>query len=227
LERSRPPSGKGGDGSTQEQNYDGKEYHGEEETLQRDFAGGVREAYHGPRRTPATACYTNLVMSRLNGDGARVLHLFVKPGHRMEMRPVAGVTAVQGKGIEGDAAFGRARRQILLVDLQNLTDLGLHPGDVRENVTLEGLSVDRLVPGSHLVVGEALLEITDECTPCDRMDEIQPGMQAQLRGRRGVLARVVRGGFIRLGDSARITPASQGTPESAARGVGTHEGAAP
>jgi MOSC domain-containing protein YiiM len=162
-------------------------------------------------------------MSRLNGDGARVLHLFVKPGHRMEMRPVTGVTAVQGKGLEGDAAFGRARRQVLLVDLQNLTDLGLHPGDVRENVTLDGLPLDRLVTGSHLLVGEALLEITDECTPCERMDEIQPGLQAQLRGRRGVLARVVRGGSIRLGDSARITPEPQANAESAPGGFGTHE----
>jgi len=166
-------------------------------------------------------------MSRLNGDGARVLHLFVKPGHRMEMRPVAGVTAVQGKGLEGDAAFGRARRQVLLVDLQNLTDLGLRPGDVRENMTLEGLPMDRLAPGSHLVVGEALLEITDECTPCERMDEIQPGLQAQLRGRRGVLARVVRGGSIRIGDSARATPEPQRNPEPAPRGVGTDQGAAP
>jgi len=155
-----------------------------------------------------------------------VLHLFVKPGHRMEMRPVTGVTAVQGKGLEGDAAFGRARRQILLVDLKILTDLGLHPGEVRENVTLAGLPVDRLVPGSHLVVGEALLEITEECTPCDRMDEIQPGLQAQLQGRRGVLARVVRGGSIRLGDSARITIAPQGNLEPASRGEGAQQGAA-
>ena len=165
-------------------------------------------------------------MSSLNGDGARVLHLFVKPGHRMAMRPVPGVTAVEGKGLEGDAAFGRAVRQVLLVDLQILTDLGLHPGDVRENVTLQGLPVDRLGPGSHLVVGEALLEITDECTPCERMDEIQPGLQAQLRGRRGVLARVVRGGSIRLGDSARITTAPQGNQEPGPRGETAQQGAA-
>ena len=140
---------------------------------------------------------------------------------------MARVTAVQGNGLEGDAAFGRARRQILLVDLQNLTDLGLHPGDVRENITLEGLAVERLVPGSLLAVGEALLEITDECTPCERMDQIKPGLQAQLRGRRGVLARVVRGGSIRLGDSVWTTPGREGAPEPPRRGVWTNEGAAP
>lgn len=133
------------------------------------------------------------------------------------------VTAVEGKGLEGDAAFGRGRRQVLLVDLQSLTDLGLHPGDVRENMTLKGLPLGRLLPGNHLVVGQALLEITSECTPCNRMDEIQPGLQSQLQGRRGVLARVVRGGFVRLGDAARATPGPQGDPDLARRGFRTNE----
>ncbi len=139
------------------------------------------------------------------GRDVRVSHLFIARVHRFPMREVEEVLAVGDKGLDG-CIHGRpgSRRQVLLMDDETLRLLGLEPGVVKENITTIGLCLDRLVPGQRLQVGEALMEVTAPCEPCRRMEEIRPGLQRELRGRRGVLCRVVRGGRIRRGDPIRL-----------------------
>jgi len=131
----------------------------------------------------------------------RITHLFLKEGHAMPMRSVPAVTAVAGKGLEGDAAFGRERRQVLLVGQSSLSDFSLLPGMLRENMTLTGMVLDDLAEGTLLDMGEAILEITGDCEPCGQMDSLRPGLREAIRGRRGKLARVARGGDVRVGDA--------------------------
>ncbi len=52
--------------------------------------------------------------------------------------------------------------------------------------------------------GEVVLKITGPCAPCARMDEIRPGLRLELDGKRGMLASVVRGGTIRVGDAISV-----------------------
>jgi MOSC domain-containing protein YiiM len=54
--------------------------------------------------------------------------------------------------------------------------------------------------GTRLSVGEAVFELTGECHPCSRMDEIRPGLRETLGGQRGMLARVTQSGTINVGD---------------------------
>jgi MOSC domain-containing protein YiiM len=42
------------------------------------------------------------------------------------------------------------------------------------------------------------------CDPCHLMEEIRPGLQAELEGRRGMLARVVQTGSVAVGDELRL-----------------------
>lgn len=122
-------------------------------------------------------------------------------GHRLPMASRSEVRAVAGLGLEGDFHARGGRRQVLLIDQEILEALGLEPGQVKENLTVRGLNLQSLPAGTRLRIGsEAVLELTGPCTPCSRMDEIRPGLQAELQGRRGVLARVVTGGVIRVGD---------------------------
>ncbi len=130
-----------------------------------------------------------------------VVALQLCPGHRLPMISRSEVRAVAGLGLEDDFHARGGRRQVLLIDLEILDALGLKPGQVKENLTVRGLGLQRLPAGTRLRVGsEAVLELTGPCTPCFRMDEIRPGLQAELQGRRGVLARVIAGGLIRVGD---------------------------
>ena len=130
-----------------------------------------------------------------------VLSLFRAPKRGWRMEELAEVAAVQELGFEGCAhASPGGKRQVLLVDRETLDALALGPGMIRENITTHGLNVNGLHVGESLRVGEALLEVTMVCTPCGQMDDLRPGLRKEIRGRRGMLCRIVKGGTIRQGD---------------------------
>jgi MOSC domain-containing protein YiiM len=135
-----------------------------------------------------------------------VLHLFIKPAHGQPMREVERVMTIAGQGLEGDAAFGRSRRQVLVVDQAMLEEFGLHPGQTRENIVLAGIGLTGLPVGTRLRIGQAVLEVTGDCAPCGFMDTVRPGLRDDIRGRRGLMARVHVGGLIQVGDPAGPEP---------------------
>jgi MOSC domain-containing protein YiiM len=136
---------------------------------------------------------------------AEVLHLFQCLAHGEPMREFEEVLAVENKGFQ-DCLHGRSgsARQVLLMDHETLEEFGIAPGRARENITTRGIALGKLVLGQRLRAGEALLEVTKACTPCHQMDEIRQGLQEAIRGRRGVLCRVLEPGRIRRGDRVEI-----------------------
>ena len=128
------------------------------------------------------------------------------------MAAASTVTAVSGKGILGDASYGKRNRQVLLIDSETLSDFQLNPGDVRENVTLANFNLTQLSPHDQLQLGEIVLAVTGPCEPCWKLDELQPGLSSDIKGRRGVLATVVRGGELRVGDPVSLTQDETAAP---------------
>ena len=122
------------------------------------------------------------------------------------MQTVASASLSAGIGIDGDKhASAASRRQVLIVDGETLDALQLDPGLIKENVTVDGLDVMSLSPGTQLRLGdEAVVEITSVCEPCFRMDEIREGLKAELEGKRGMNSRVISGGKIARGDPITI-----------------------
>jgi MOSC domain-containing protein YiiM len=121
------------------------------------------------------------------------------------MREFEEVLAVEDKGLK-DCIHGRkgSSRQVLLMDCETLAEFGIPPGRARENITTRGIALGALALGQRLRAGEALFEVTKPCTPCHQMDEIREGLQEAIRGRRGLLSRVVESGRIRRGDNVEI-----------------------
>lgn len=73
----------------------------------------------------------------------------------------------------------------------------------RANLCITGHSFTKKDVGSCLLIGRsAMLEITGELDPCERMDEIYPGLQKALRSpfRGGIGCRVIYPGIIGVGD---------------------------
>jgi len=138
---------------------------------------------------------------------ASVLHLFRAPKRRLPMEELSETEALEDSGIQGCAhARPGGKRQVLLVDRETLDAMSLGPGVIRENITTEGLNVNSLVPGQQLRVGKARLEVSAVCTPCDQLEKVRPGLRRELRGRRGMLCRVIEGGVIRRGDPIERVP---------------------
>jgi MOSC domain-containing protein YiiM len=140
-----------------------------------------------------------------------VVSIQLLDAHGRPPRPVSEAVAVPGRGLEGDLD-GKTRedgkRQVLLMDTETLDALGLSPGDLRDQVTLDLPGLQRLPPGTLLRVGEAELELSGPCEPCTHIGELlgkenREVFRQSLVGRRGVLARVVAvtgEGRIRVGD---------------------------
>ena len=134
------------------------------------------------------------------------------------LQDVREVYAEGGKGLVGDArVFGRkgrkgepSLRQVSLIAREEIARhaaaLGLPsipPGVVRSNIETTGIDLVSLL-GREVEVGEALLLFYEARTPCWKMERIAPGLQAMMsQGRQGVLAQVVRSGWIRTGDAMR------------------------
>ncbi len=139
---------------------------------------------------------------------ASVHGVFVSPARKSGVSTrLDRARAVAGHGFEGCAHANPPKREVLFVSKEHLDGLGLEPGEIRENITVEGADVQTWPVGSHVRAGAALFEITMVCDPCHRMDELRDGLRAQLEERRGMLARVVSGGEVAVGDAVELVSA--------------------
>ncbi len=112
--------------------------------------------------------------------------------------------AIAGQGLEGCAHANPPKREVLFVSKEHLDAVGVAPGAIRENLTVEGDDVERWSVGQRVRAGEAVFEITMVCDPCHRMDELREGLRSELEGRRGMLARVVESGEVAVGDEITL-----------------------
>jgi MOSC domain-containing protein YiiM len=56
-------------------------------------------------------------------------------------------------------------------------------------------------------IGDTItMEIVGECEPCSKMNALQPGLLNRINHRRGLLALVINGGSLKVGDSIRLEP---------------------
>jgi MOSC domain-containing protein YiiM len=126
-------------------------------------------------------------------------------GSRTPLTPVPRVDAMADHGLTGDRPR-RHTRAVLLMEVETLERYGLVPGAVREQVTVRGITLADLAPGSRLRIGTMVLETGGMCAPCERMNELKTGLREELEGRRGRFFRVVEGGAFAVGDPITILP---------------------
>jgi molybdopterin adenylyltransferase len=136
---------------------------------------------------------------------ATVVGLFVSPGRGSALAtPLQRARAVAGHGLEGCAHANPPRRDVLFASKEHLDAVGVEPGAIRENLTVAGVDVQRWEIGQRVRVGDAVFEVTMVCDPCERMEQLRPGLRADLDGRRGMLASVVEGGDVAVGDELTL-----------------------
>jgi MOSC domain-containing protein YiiM len=115
------------------------------------------------------------------------------------------VRALADHGLEGCAhARPGGKRQVLFASSEHLEAVGVQPGRIRENFTVDDADVQAWPVGQRLRAGTAVFEVTMVCDPCERMDAIRPGLRGELEGRRGMLARVLEDGDVALGDPLEL-----------------------
>lgn len=138
---------------------------------------------------------------------ASVVSLQLHEGHGKPMRPVPQADARVGGGLEGDSHAHRSKRAVTIVDRSTHDAVGVKPGDLREQITVEGLpSLGSLGEGMMLRIGAITLRVNGSCDPCTHIGEMNgiadpDEFRSMLEGRRGLVCTVVLAeGPIRVGD---------------------------
>ena len=130
-----------------------------------------------------------------------------RPKDHYHRAPAAEAMLLADRGIESDRKSKGGDRQINIMSvatLARLRDEGFHtgPGQMGEQIVLEGLDVDSLPAGTKLNLGlSAIVEVMIPRTGCDRFERIQGKLKKLARGRLGVMARVTASGKIAVGDA--------------------------
>jgi len=128
-----------------------------------------------------------------------------------------GVMLVEALGVEGDRHAKRPgrRRQVTLIQAEHLVAVGamlgrspVAPERTRRNVVVSGINL-WILQSCVFEIGEALLEGSGPCPPCERMEQnLGAGGYLAMRGHGGITARVLRGGRVRVGDAVRYVSGS-------------------
>ncbi len=135
--------------------------------------------------------------------------IWIKRAKRGPMDAIAEAEMIAGKGLVGNANQG-GRRQITIIDAavweRIMEELGatIEPSARRANIMVRGLELAN-TRKQVLLLDECRVRIFTETKPCERMDEVLPGLKAALYRNwgGGVCGQVIDGGRVRVGAVAR------------------------
>ena len=117
---------------------------------------------------------------------------------------VQSVSAVAGKGLEGDRYFfpdgAKPGQALTLVELDVVEEVGLPPGGTRRQLTVSGAGLNDLV-GKRFLVGAVECYGVELCEPCEHLERMtRPGIIKELVHRAGLNADILTDGTISVGD---------------------------
>ncbi|TWH99065.1 MOSC domain-containing protein YiiM [Luteimonas cucumeris] len=155
------------------------------------------------------------LMSQFPRSG-RVQWIGLRPAREVDMVPVDAVAAVAGKGLDGDRYMlkdSSGKRGVTLIQAEHLPAIAVlsgrddvPPALLRRNLVVAGVPLVAF-KGRRFRIGEVLLEGTDECDPCSRMEAaLGVGGYNAMRGHGGLCARILEGGTLRIGDEVTAMP---------------------
>ena len=133
----------------------------------------------------------------------------VRPTRRAPVAVLSEAELAADRGLLGDhtAVRGSKKRQVSLIQAEHLPVIAalarrdaVPPEMLRRNLVVSGINLLAL-RSTRFRIGGALLEGTGTCDPCSKMEAaLGFGGYNAMRGHGGILARVLEGALIQVGD---------------------------
>lgn len=134
----------------------------------------------------------------------KVTGLAWRPAPGSVPQAAGSLRLVSGAGIDGDThADAFSPRQLLLAGAPVYEALSLPAHALRENLLFD-TDTSCLSSGTVLQVGSQVrLRMMFQCEACGQLDTVVPGLARRVKAARGMLARVLTGGLVQVGDPVR------------------------
>lgn len=147
-----------------------------------------------------------------------VVSIHIAPSAEAGMVPLAEVTAVAGKGLDGDRYFNhegsfsanRPDQELTLIEEEAIEAFRLDtgeefaPGASRRNITTRGVPLNHLV-GREFLIGEVRARGIKLCEPCSHLARLTTrSVLPGLVHRGGLRAQILTDGVIRAGDPVKV-----------------------
>ncbi len=140
----------------------------------------------------------------------KILTLCVSSEKGTKKNEVPSGFFVADSGIKGDAHAGKWHRQVSLLsneDIDKVREIipDLKPGAFAENLATEGIDLNQVKIGDKILIrDEVILEVTQLGKKCHTGCEIQKLTGDCIMPKKGIFARVLKGGFIEKNDRIKI-----------------------
>lgn len=117
--------------------------------------------------------------------------------------------ALDKKGVLEDKFYNKnINRSVLIASTDSYKLAKEHGIDAPYSSLGENILIDynpyQLKPGTQLVIGEVVLEISQNCTICNSLAKVDSALPKILKNDRGIFAKVINAGTIRIGDDVFI-----------------------
>jgi MOSC domain-containing protein YiiM len=136
----------------------------------------------------------------------KIIHLFssqVEDGTRNRRENIT----VDTQGIQGDKYYAKdINRSILITSIDSYTlalkdNISMPYGSLGENILLD-YNPYHLLNYTKLQIGKnIIIEISQPCTMCDHLSNIDKKLPTLLKKDRGIFAKIIKGGTIQEGDN--------------------------
>ncbi|SHI11149.1 MOSC domain-containing protein [Clostridium intestinale] len=131
----------------------------------------------------------------------------VKKGTKKE--EVKEIELVEDFGLKGDAHGGKWHRQVSLLAKEEIDSFNKKGGkvvygDFGENLVTEGIDLASLSVGDKVIIGDALIEITQLGKKCHDKCEIFYSVGECIMPTKGIFGKVLKGGDISLGEKIEL-----------------------
>ena len=130
-----------------------------------------------------------------------------RPSDRFSRQSVERAVLAPKQGIVGDVKGGSGKRQLNVMFAETMAELAAEgfdtsPGKLGEQIVVAGVPPEARLAGTQLQIGEsAVISLDFPRNGCARFERIQQRSKPSAPGRLGMMARVLVGGEIAVGDS--------------------------